>query len=151
MKSALLDLPFGGTIDRIKSENIPGSFAKAVVWKGRTSKIVRQLAPDRKYYLFDTFEGFPEQNLEAKEKDNQLTRFKNTNLDVAKQNIGDLTNIEFRVGYFPATAKGLESEKFAFVMLDMDFFRITAKSPTSQRSRGFDFYHLYASPVFSKH
>jgi O-methyltransferase len=115
----------GLAIDRIKSENIPGSFAEAGVWQGGTSKIVHMLAPERKYYLFDTFEGFPEQNLETKEKDDQLTRFKNTNLDVAKQNIGDLTNIEFRVGYFPATAQGLEAEKFAFVMLDMDLYQST--------------------------
>jgi O-methyltransferase len=135
-------------IDRIKSENIEGDFAEAGVWQGRTSNIIHKLAPNRKYYLFDTFEGFPEKNLEI--KDDQSERFKNTNLDIVKKSIGDLTNIEFRVGYFPATAQGLESEKFAFVMLDMDLYQSTKDGLEFFFDRvspgGYIFLHDYNNP-----
>jgi O-methyltransferase len=135
-------------IERIKSEQIEGSFAEAGVWQGKTSKIIHQLAPDRKYFLFDTFEGFPSQNLEI-EADN-IDRFKNTNLNIVKQNIGDLNNIVFRVGYFPETAKGLESEKFAFVLLDMDLYQSTKDGLEFFFDRvvpgGYIFLHDYNSP-----
>jgi O-methyltransferase len=135
-------------IHRIITENIEGSFAEAGVWKGWTSKLIHSLAPNRKYYLFDTFEGFPEQNLEV--RDGQIERFKNTNVESVKKNIGNIDNVEFRVGYFPATAVGLESEKFAFVMLDMDLYQSTKDGLNFFYDRtapgGYIFLHDYNNP-----
>src|SRR6266550_3430693 len=100
--------------------NIPGSLAEVGVFRGDLSRVLRQLAPERKLYLFDTFEGFPNQDLDAPDG-----RFKDTNLDRVKAMLGDLTNVFFRVGYFPDTTAGLEGERFAFVMLDADKFKPT--------------------------
>lgn len=108
-------------INTIKKYKIPGSFAEVGVYRGETAKIIHHLYPERRLYLFDTFEGFPENDLDGKID----SRFKETSLELVKENIGDLKNIIFKKGYFPESAKGLEGETFAFVMLDVDLYRPT--------------------------
>jgi len=105
---------------RLGEERIEGAMAECGVWQGRLSAFLHSTAPSRRLYVFDTFSGFPEQNLEAKDN-----RFTNTSVELVKKNIGDLTNVELRPGYFPQTAVGLEQERFAFVMLDMDLYQST--------------------------
>ncbi len=109
-------------INTIKNEKIKGHFAELGVFQGNTSKIIHQLAPEKRLYLFDTFEGFPVEFLENKGDSN---RFKNTQLERVKKNIGNLNNIIIRKGIFPETTEGLESEKFAFVYLDADLYKST--------------------------
>ncbi len=110
----------GMALCRLDEEGIEGAMAECGVWQGHLSSFVHATAPSRRFYLFDTFRGFPEENLEAKD-----TRFTNTSVELVKKNIGDLTNVELRPGYFPQTAAGLEHERFAFVMLDMDLYQST--------------------------
>ncbi|MBI2954900.1 MAG: hypothetical protein HYY30_11340, partial [Chloroflexi bacterium] len=98
-------------INTIRKENIAGSFAEVGVYRGNTSRIIHSLAPDKKLYLFDTFEGFPQGDVECADD-----RFQDTSIEVLKATIGDLHNIVIRKGYFPETTQGLESESFAFVM-----------------------------------
>ncbi|MDP8240461.1 MAG: TylF/MycF/NovP-related O-methyltransferase [Candidatus Hatepunaea meridiana] len=112
-------------VQRIQNEQIDGSMAEAGVFQGETSKIIHHLAPDRAYYLFDTFEGFPEQDLEHNQSD---TRFKNTSVDLVTKNIGTSDNIFIGKGYVPDTFNGLENEKFAFVLLDLDLYEPTLAS-----------------------
>lgn len=109
-------------INTIKKEKIKGHFAELGVFQGNTSKIIHLLAPKKKLYLFDTFEGFPVEFLEDKGDSN---RFKNTQIEWVKKNIGNLNNIFIRKGIFPETTKGLESETFAFVYLDADLYKST--------------------------
>ncbi|MBA7632991.1 hypothetical protein ES703_40547 [subsurface metagenome] len=109
-------------INTIKNEKIEGHFAELGVFQGDTSKIIHLLAPEKNLYLFDTFEGFPIEFLEDK---GDSFRFKNTQLERVKKNIGNLNNIFIRKGIFPETTKDLESEKFAFVYLDADLYKST--------------------------
>ncbi|MBY8982721.1 MAG: class I SAM-dependent methyltransferase [Candidatus Lokiarchaeota archaeon] len=109
-------------INTIKNEKIKGHFAELGVFQGNTSKIIHQLAPETRLYLFDTFEGFPVEFLENKGDSN---RFKNTQLEWVKKNIGNLNNVIIRKGIFPETTEGLESETFAFVYLDADLYKST--------------------------
>ena len=109
-------------IHTIKNEKIKGHFAELGVFQVNTSKIIHQLAPEKRLYLFDTFEGFPVEFLENKGDSN---RFKNTELETVKKNIGDLNNIFIQKGTFPETTNGLESETFAFVYLDADLYKST--------------------------
>lgn len=106
-------------IQRLEQERVEGTFAELGVYRGVTSAFIHRLAPRRRLYLFDTFAGFPEQSLEAGADD----RFKDTSQEMVARTIGDTRNVEFRAGYFPETAVGLENEKFAFVMLDFDTYR----------------------------
>ena len=105
-------------IKRILKERIEGSFAEVGVWRGYTSRFIHDLAPDRTLFLFDTFEGFPSKDLGA----SQDSRFKDTSVEIVTKSIGDTRNVRIMKGYFPDTTKGLENERFAFVMLDLDLY-----------------------------
>ncbi len=120
-------------ISTIRNRNIPGAFAELGVYKARTSKLIHRLAPEKTFYLFDTFRGFPNQN--PKKQD---SRFQDTSLEEVKKYLGDLSNIIFKPGVFPETAKGLEKENFALVILDADKYQ-----PTCQ---GLDFFYRRLSP-----
>jgi O-methyltransferase len=106
-------------IQRIEHDQLPGAFAEIGVYQGVTSSFIHRQAPDRHFYLFDTFAGFPSRDLEGLVDD----RFKDTSQEAVARLIGDTHNLEFRKGYFPDTAVGLEAEKFALVMLDVDLYR----------------------------
>lgn len=134
-------------INTIKNEKKKGHFAELGVFQGNTSKIIHQLAPEKKLYLFDTFEGFPVEFLENKGDSN---RFKNTQLESVKENIGNLNNIIMRKGIFPVTTKGLESETFSFVYLDADLYKSTLEGLNFFYPRiskgGYLFIHDYHNP-----
>lgn len=106
-------------IQRLELEQIDGAFAELGVYRGLTSSFLHRQAPGRRLYLFDTFAGFPEENLEV----NKDARFRNTSSEVVAKRIGDLTNVIFRVGCFPESAAGLEHERFALIMLDFDLYQ----------------------------
>lgn len=108
---------------RIDAERIPGALAEAGVYQGSASRFIHRLAPRRHYYLFDTFAGFNPRDLEAGVGEDR--RFRDTSLEAVLRAIGDTTNIEPRKGRVPETFAGLEGERFAFVLLDMDLYRPT--------------------------
>lgn len=136
----------GLALERLNKLTILGALAEVGVYRGVTSKIIHALAPDRKFYLFDTFEGFPVKDLEI-EKDN---RFKDTNKELVKKTIGNMDNVYLRPGYFPETTSGLENEVFAFVMLDVDLYAPTLAGLKFFYDRlspgGYIFLHDYNSP-----
>ena len=106
-------------VQRLKTEAIEGAFAELGVYQGQTSKFLHGLAPERRLYLFDTFAGFPKEDAQAGQDD----RFRDTSQESVARLIGDLQNVIFRVGFFPATAAGLENERFSLVMLDCDLYQ----------------------------
>ncbi len=134
-------------INTIKKEKIKGNFAELGVFRGEASKIIHSLAPEKKLYLFDTFEGFPMKFLENK---GDAHRYKNTKLELVKKNIGNLNNIIIRKGIFPETTTGLESETFAFVYLDADLYKSTLEGLDFFYPRisegGYIFLHDYNNP-----
>jgi O-methyltransferase len=136
----------GLAIKRIEENRIPGSFAEVGVYRGETRKMIHLLAPHRKLYLFDTFEGFPENLING----NQDKRFKDTNIALVVKTIGDINNIFIKEGYFFDTTKGLENDKFAFVMLYLDLYLPTKAGLIFFYERmsqgGYIFIHDYNSP-----
>jgi len=116
----------GLALQRILSDDIIGCLAEAGVYRGDISRFVHQLAPERVYYLFDTFEGFPRQDLEPTVSEDN--RFSDTTVKDVLQNLGDTRNIIIKKGYVPDTFQGLESEQFAFVLLDLDLYKPTLSS-----------------------
>jgi O-methyltransferase len=132
-------------IGRVLREAIAGSFAEVGVFRGATSRVIHRLAPDRTLYLFDTFEGFPAQDLDRTDP-----RFRETSVPLLERTIGDLKNVVIRKGYFPETAAGLEGETFAFVMLDLDLYKPMLAGMEFFYPRlapgGFLFAHDYNSP-----
>jgi len=132
-------------VHSLEKAKVTGSFAEVGVYRGDSSRILHKLAPNRRLYLFDTFEGFPPQDTDEPDE-----RFKETSLDLLRQVLGDLNNVVIQKGYFPETARGLESEQFAFVLLDVDKYKPTLAGlqffyPRLVR-RGYLMVHDYNSP-----
>jgi O-methyltransferase len=112
---------------RVEADGIPGALAEAGVYQGYASRFIHRLAPRRHFYLFDTFAGFPAEDLEPGVED---CRFRDTSLDGVLRTIGDTVNVEPRPGRVPDSFAGLEGERFAFVLLDMDLHGPTLSALT---------------------
>jgi len=128
-------------IQRIERENVIGDFAELGVYKGHSARIIHLMAPDRKFHLFDTFEGFPEADLRTescKAATYTPQHFGDTSMAKAKINIGGNENIIFHPGYFPDTAKHHRATNFAFVNMDADLYKPTRA--------GLEFFYPRLSP-----
>jgi O-methyltransferase len=110
-------------MQRVLDEPVEGAIAEVGVFKGDMTRFLHRLAPDRTYYLFDTFEGFPRQDLEHGITDD--TRFDDTSLEGVLGSLHSTDNIVPRKGYVPDTFAGLEDERFAFVLSDVDLYAPT--------------------------
>lgn len=111
---------------RVYKEKILGNVAEAGVYRGEFAKYINEFFYDRKCYLFDTFNGFTDIDIEL-EQEESLT-FANHLKDVcieetlAKMPYKD--KIDVRVGRFPESATEID-DKFVFVNLDMDLYEPT--------------------------
>ena len=115
----------GLAVRRVLDEGIPGAFAEVGVWRGQTSAFLHRLAPERTLYLFDTFAGFPNRDLQAGRADR---RFRDTSAEAVRRRVGPSEKVVLRPGYVPDTLSGLEDERFAFVLLDLDLIEPTRRS-----------------------
>jgi O-methyltransferase len=135
----------GLAVQRLKLEGIEGEMAELGVWRGTTSRFLHLSAPERILHLFDTFCGFPEGATEDKP-----SRFNETSLDLVKKRLADLKNVEFHVGYFPTTTEGLDTKRFALVVLDADCYPSTRSGLQFFYPRtapgGYIFLHDFNSP-----
>lgn len=112
-------------VDRLRRQQVQGSFAELGVYKGESARILHLMDTSRTFHLFDTFEGFNSSDLK-KEKGDASTyseqHFSDTSLESVKKHIGESDRLIFHRGYFPGTTAGLEKEKFAFVNIDADLY-----------------------------
>ena len=115
----------------IVESSIEGAFAELGVYKGLTAKLIHYYAPERKFFLFDTFEGFTERGVISEKQNTNLSipasYFADITLDAVKAYVAPLNeNICFYKGYFPENIPPeLTSLKFAFVHLDADLYEPT--------------------------
>ena len=89
---------------------------------------MNQAFPDRKLYLFDTFQGFDERDVEVETEKDIATPDKTfPGADITKMMSCMMypDQIELRVGYFPETAKDMPEDNYAFVSLDVDLYQPT--------------------------
>jgi O-methyltransferase len=113
--------------DEIHSRSIEGAVAEVGVYRGDFAKEINAAFPDRRFYLFDTFTGFTDEDIKV-EEDNKLASvtsmdFSGTSVDIVRKRMPYLQNCSFKVGYFPDTVVGLDAEKFCFVSLDCDLYK----------------------------
>ncbi len=84
------------------------------------------LFKERKLYLFDTFAGFNERDLDHERmlgnKKVLINDFSDTSIQEVKSILPYPEMAVFCKGYFPDTAKSIEEEKFALVSLDPDLY-----------------------------
>ncbi|MDR2353098.1 MAG: TylF/MycF family methyltransferase [Deltaproteobacteria bacterium] len=107
----------------INNENIEGATAEAGVYRGDFAALINKFFPNKKLYLFDTFNDFDSRDLENDPSNAIVKYWGDTSENVVLSKMPYKENIEIRKGYFPETAKGLEEERFAFVSLDMDLYK----------------------------
>lgn len=100
--------------------------AEGGVFQGMFSREINKYFPERKLYLFDTFEGFDKKDVEV-ETSSGYSEVKEHYYSETSEEIvlGKLPHKEMAVirkGYFPDTTEGLEGERFLFVNLDFDLY-----------------------------
>lgn len=109
--------------DIVYKNNIKGSVAEAGVFRGEFAQHINKFFPDRKLFLYDTFDGFDKKDINNDEKfvENQFKHFANTSIDIVMNKMTYPQNCVIKKGYFPNTAKE-DDEIFCFVSLDMDLY-----------------------------
>lgn len=140
--------------------------AEAGVYNGDFASAMNRLLPRRKMYLYDTFEGFNEEDI-SMDVENAYTKseyFQKISFKVAeptleghiqaiKKKMATPDNVIFRIGNFPDTIKEESEKKFALVSLDMDLYRPTRDELSFFYERlsngGFIFMHDYNTPNHS--
>jgi O-methyltransferase len=110
----------------IIEKNIEGAIAELGVFEGTFACKMNELFPNKKLYLFDTFEGFDSRDLALEKKEGfsgggQEIDFSNTSIEIVKSKMKYIENCIFKKGYFPDTAKNLD-ESFCFVSIDTDLY-----------------------------
>lgn len=109
----------------IRERKVSGSVAELGVYKGEFAKYINQLFPDRKFYLFDTFQGFAEEDVKVEQTNNYSTgkqNFANTSVADVLGKMKYPQQCEVRQGWFPESLQGLE-DTFCFVSLDADLYK----------------------------
>ena len=117
----------------LKKDGISASVAEAGVFRGEFAKEINHYFPDTKLYLFDTFEGFVDKDLEEEQarSDTKESLLRNTSDYLAETSVERVLarmehpeNVIVKKGYFPDTAKDVDDE-FCFVNLDLDLYQPT--------------------------
>lgn len=107
---------------------VEGDLAELGVYRGNTARLMHHYLPERKLYLFDTFAGFAEKDMQVEARETgrptKATEFSATSLELARKNIAAQNdNVEFFPGYFPESVPDfLRQRSFAFVNLDADLY-----------------------------
>lgn len=112
-------------VKEIRKRNIKGAVAEVGVFRGEFAQYINYAFPDRKCYLFDTFEGFNTEEAVKEMQDGNCTNafiqaYKQTNIKNVLQKMKYSDKVIIRQGFFPQSADNLE-DIFVFVSLDVDF------------------------------
>lgn len=112
---------------------ISGDFAELGIYKGDTAKLIHYYAPDRRLHLFDTFEGFTQNDISEELHQTGMSvsknLFSNISLEEVRKYISPKNDhVLFYKGYFPESLpKDLDRLSFAFVHLDVDLYNPTLR------------------------
>jgi O-methyltransferase len=110
--------------NEINSNQVKGAVAELGVYKGKFARYINRYFPDRKFYLFDTFKGFAETDINAEVQNtysNGKQDFSNTSVKRVLDIMPFPGQCIIKEGYFPDTAKDL-NEEFVFVNIDADLY-----------------------------
>lgn len=111
--------------EEIKKRNVQGAIAEVGVFRGEFAQYINAAFPEKTCYLFDTFEGFAEDEATEEVRSGHATQamveaYKNTNVDLVMDKMRYPEQVKVMKGLFPESLNGLE-DKFAFVSVDVDF------------------------------
>lgn len=103
--------------------NLDGDIAECGVYKGGSARLLATIFPNKKIFLFDSFEGMKENDI--LDKGHKKGDFKDTSLTEVKSYLSDKPNCVFFPGWIPSSASFLNEERFCFVHLDLDLYQST--------------------------
>jgi O-methyltransferase len=108
----------------IAGSRVPGNVAELGVYQGDFAKLINQLFPDRKLYLFDTFEGFHRSDATTDKTlaySSGSQDFSGTSIDLILKKMPYRQQCVIKKGRFPESAAGVD-DVFAFVSIDADLY-----------------------------
>lgn len=112
-------------VDEIRRKNVQGDVAEFGVYRGEFAQYINAAFPDKTCYLFDTFEGFENNEIEKEILNNNSTQiiseiYKETSIELVMNKMCYPQKIFIKKGHFPESMEGLETN-FAFVSIDADY------------------------------
>lgn len=114
---------------RLTGLGVEGNVAELGCYRGDTSWQLNVLMPDRKLYLFDTFEGFDERDVDMERKlgcsDAQTGLYSGTDKEKLMERMPLPGQVVIRKGWFPETAFDIEDETFCLVCMDVCLYQPT--------------------------
>lgn len=110
--------------NEIRKHNVNGNIAELGVYKGDFAKRINQLFPDKKLYLFDTFEGFDAKDVSTEKKKSFSSGeqdFSDTSVELVLSKMKYPANCIIKKGFFPNSVMGVD-DRFCFVSIDADLY-----------------------------
>lgn len=108
----------------ILENNIEGDIVECGVYKGGSARLLATIFPNKKIYLFDSFEGMLEND--TLESGHHIKGdFNDTSLESVKEYLSDKNNCLFYRGWLPESANFLSDEIFSLVHVDLDLYQST--------------------------
>lgn len=116
---------FDLAVKEINKRKLSGNVAEVGVFRGEFAQYINSAFPDKKLYLFDTFDGFDADEALREMKNGNCSdafveAYKQTNVMTVLNRMKYLDNVIIKQGFFPESINGLE-DVFAFVSIDVDF------------------------------
>ncbi|MBO9594858.1 MAG: class I SAM-dependent methyltransferase [Niabella sp.] len=111
--------------EEIRKNNIAGAVAELGVYRGDFARYINEAFPEKKLYLFDTFNGFSKKDVlveQAHDYSPGSQDFSDTSVELVLGKMSKPGNCIIKKGYFPDSLEGLE-DTFAFVSLDADLYQ----------------------------
>lgn len=105
---------------------IAGKVAEVGVFRGTFAKLINEIFKDREFFLFDTFEGFNEEEIIGEMENGRCDeifkeRYKQTSEDIVLRKLKYSQKCTIFKGLFPDTvSEEVKKSEFAFVSLDVD-------------------------------
>ena len=115
----------------IQERQVPGALAELGVYRGDFAEEMNRLFPERKLYLFDTFEGFESRDIAAEDQEGKRSAkpgdFSDTSVEMVRERLPYKEQAIFCVGHFPESLQEVREElsELALVSLDPDLYEPT--------------------------
>ncbi len=110
----------------LEERQVPGDVAELGVFQGKFAAQINLVFPDRTLRLFDTFAGFPEQDIRVEKAVGfsraQVGDFSETSAEAVLARMPHPEQVRLYPGYFPETFDLCRERTFAFVSLDPDLY-----------------------------
>ena len=109
----------------IHEQKIPGETAELGVFRGDFARLINQAFPDRKLYLFDTFDGFDRRDVHGDDAEGAAAdqeQFSDTSEQLVLSRMKYPENCVIKKGYFPESFTDVQ-DTFCYVSIDFDLYQ----------------------------